>query len=59
MAMSKIALINDFCLDWQMDYVSHSDLKKEFQTLGVSFEEFKEIAEKHSWWVQSMSVLSD
>ena len=47
----------EFCLDWQMNVVDKEHLQLDFSLYGWDFEEFKERATKHNYWVASMELL--
>ena len=48
-----------FCLDWQMEIVSHYELKLEFISKRIDFKAFKEVATKRRWFVTSMQELAE
>lgn len=54
---NTIDSIYDFCLDWQMNQISKLDLIRRFADNQWDFEQFKSIAQKRNWLVNSMYIL--
>jgi hypothetical protein len=49
--------IYDFCLDWQMNFISKRDLCKQFRTEDWDFTQFENVAKKYKWFTNSMYAL--
>jgi hypothetical protein len=49
--------VYDFCLDWQMNRVSKKLLCKQFIIFGWVFQDFKNLTERRSWFINSMYAL--
>lgn len=48
----------NFCYDWMIGFVPKHQLVAEFKQHGWNFNQFRELAQKNTYWVPSMRVLN-
>jgi hypothetical protein len=49
--------IYDFCMEWMMNFTPRKPLCKKFVDENFNFFQFKEVADNHGWFVNSMYAL--
>lgn len=57
MTLKSDGQIYDFCMDWQMNVVSKKLLCQQFVEQNWDFSQFREVALKYNWFVNSMYAL--
>jgi hypothetical protein len=57
--VSKVALIYDFCLDWQEEVLEKGALYEMYLNIGLSYPEFERLAKANGFFVPSMAELKN
>ncbi len=56
---SKVALIYDFCLEWQEEILEREALKEAYLNIGLSYQDFERLAKINGFFVPSMAELKN